>query len=125
MKRQIIIYFIALMLIDTTCQLAFKLAALHSGEPTLDLAWLLRVIAEPWIYVVAIGYLCAFIAYMSILKKTAIGPAYAASHFEVVPVLIISLILFKERLTSIQAIGCIAVIAGVGLLALTERSEGA
>ena len=123
MKSRIIIGFITLLAIDTMCQIAFKLAAFHGGIPTFDLPWLMRILSEPWIYVVGVGYLCAFFTYMGIIKNAPIGPAFAASHLEIVTVLLVSLVWFKEHLTMTQVLGCTAIIAGVAVLALTERGE--
>mgnify|MGYP000547070158 CR=1 FL=1 len=50
-------------------------------------AWLVRVFGQPWIYGAFVGYIGAFFTWMSLLKHAPIGPAFAASHLEIITVL--------------------------------------
>jgi drug/metabolite transporter (DMT)-like permease len=84
----------------------------------LDAAWLGRVAATPWIYFVGAGYLIAFALYMTILKTAPVGLAFAASHLEIVSVLLVSVFFLGETLNAIQLTGCLAILAGVGILCL-------
>ena len=123
MKRGIILGFIALLALDTLAQIGFKLSALHAGEARFDAAWFLATISQPWAIAVVIGYLGAFGVYMTLIKHAPIGPAFAASHLEIVVVILVSLLFLGESLGLVQALGCLAIIAGVVVLAATEEQE--
>ena len=120
MKKSLYLGFALLVAVDTLCQVGFKLAANNTGEASMDLAWLQRIAAEPLLYAVIGGYVVAFFTYMTLLKVAAVGPAFAASHLEIVTVLIISVLFFGEHLTLLQGLGCLTILAGVVVLGLTE-----
>ena len=123
MKRGIILGFLALLALDALAQIGFKLSALHAGEARFDAAWFLATISQPWAVAVVIGYLGAFGVYMTLIKHAPIGPAFAASHLEIVVVILVSLLFLGESLSLVQALGCLAIIAGVVVLAATEERE--
>lgn len=123
MKRFYIIGFLLLMAFDTLAQISFKKA----GDAALPLefspAWLWRVFGQPWIYGAFVGYIGAFFAWMSLLKRAPIGPAFAASHLEIVSVLIASHYLFGEQIGWPQIVGCLFILAGIGCLAISEGQQ--
>ncbi|QXZ08818.1 DMT family transporter [Comamonas sp. Y33R10-2] len=123
MKRFYIIGFLVLMAFDTLAQLSFKMA----GESALPLefspAWLTRVFGQPWIYGAFVGYIGAFFTWMSLLKHAPIGPAFAASHLEIISVMAISYWLFKESIGWPQIIGCLFIVVGIMCLAVSEAPE--
>lgn len=125
MKRFYIIGFMVLMAFDTLAQLSFKMA----GESALPLefspAWLVRVFGQPWIYGAFVGYIGAFFTWMSLLKHAPIGPAFAASHLEIISVLALSYWLFNEPIGWPQIIGCLFIVAGIMCLAVSENPEAA
>ncbi|MCX5899913.1 MAG: EamA family transporter, partial [Proteobacteria bacterium] len=53
------------MLFDTLTQISFKLASTHAGEFVLRLDWLVQVFRKPWIYGAVLGYLGAFVAWIT------------------------------------------------------------
>ena len=69
-------------------------------------------------------YAGAFVTYVSLLKHAPVGPAYAAAHGHIASVLLISIIFLGERLTALQAVGAVAILAGVAILAVTESGAG-
>jgi drug/metabolite transporter (DMT)-like permease len=112
-----------LMLFDTLTQVSIKLATAHAGGFMPQLSWLMDVIAEPWLYAAVMGYLGAFVTWMTLLKHAPIGPAFAASHLEVVTVLIVSVLFFHERLTPGQMLGGLCIVAGIVCLSLSEAEQ--
>jgi drug/metabolite transporter (DMT)-like permease len=123
MRRFYLFGFALLMAFDTLTQISFKLAGNHALPVQADLAWLLRVFGEPWVYGAVLGYLGAFFTWMSLLKHAPIGPAFAASHLEVVSVMLLSVWLFHEPLTATKLLGAAAILAGIVCLGLAERDE--
>ncbi|MGO4780704.1 EamA family transporter, partial [Lysobacter sp. 2RAB21] len=97
MRRFYLWGFALLMAFDTLAQVSFKIAGAHAFPPQASLDWLARLFGQPWIYGALAGYIGAFFTWMGLLKHAPIGPAFAASHLEVVSVLILSAWLFGER----------------------------
>ncbi|MHB1282691.1 MAG: EamA family transporter [Metallibacterium scheffleri] len=122
--RFYLIGFLVLMGFDTLSQLCFKLAALHAEPFAADPAWLLRVAHSPWVYGAIAGYLGAFVTYMSLLKHAPVGPAFAASHLNVVSVLILSAWLLHERLSLPELGGAVLIVLGILMLASAEQHDG-
>lgn len=121
-RTTVIVGFILLIALDTYLQIAFKLASQATLPMTFDIEWLRRVIRSPWTHSILIGYVFAFLIYMTILKHAPVGPAFAASHAEIVIVTIIGVLYFGESITWVQAGGCALIVAGIGVLAATESA---
>lgn len=120
MRSFYIIGFLVLMAFDTLAQISFKFASIHATPLSFDLPWLIRVFSHPWIYGAFIGYIGAFFTWMSLLKHAPVGPAFAASHLELISVTILSIWLFNEPLTLTKIIGALFIISGVFFLAKDE-----
>ncbi|MEO8032965.1 MAG: EamA family transporter [Acidobacteriota bacterium] len=118
--RFYIVGFGTLAVFDTLTQVSFKLAAQRTGAFAFQMSWLHAAIFAPWIYGAAAGYLGAFVTWMKLLEHAPVGPAFAASHLDVVTVLLISVPLFGERLGSMQIAGALCIVTGIILLAFGE-----
>ena len=123
LKRFYLIGFVALIAFDTLSQVCFKMTAIQAEPFNADVAWLLRVVTGPWVYGAIVGYLGAFFTWMTLLRHAPIGPAFAASHLEVVGVMIISVPVFGEPLNALQLLGAALIITGVVCLAFGETSD--
>jgi len=123
MRRFYLFGFLLLMGFDTLSQISFKYAGTQALPVAASVAWLLRVFGQPWVYGAIIGYVGAFFTWMSLLKHAPIGPAFAASHLEVVSVMLLSIWLFDEHLTVPRMLAAIAIIAGIVCLGLAESRE--
>ena len=123
MNRSILLGFAVLLALDTLAQIGFKLTALHAGEAAFTGAWLWATVSQPWAIAVVVGYLGAFGVYMTLIKHAPIGPAFAASHLEIVIVILVSILFLGESLSLAQAAGCAAIIGGVIILAATEQPD--
>ena len=119
-RRRIALGFCALVLIDTWTQVAFKLASRQTGEFMMNTRWLTAAAASPLIYVAIAGYAAAFVAWMTLLEHAPVGPAFAASHLEVVTVLIISVPLFGEHLSAAKLAGAVCIVTGIIMLSRSE-----
>ena len=123
MRRLYAIGFPTLMDIDTLAQTFFKIAGNHALPFATDLSWVLRVAEQPWTWVALCGYLGAFFTWMALLRHAPIGPAFAASHLEVLVVMVLAVPLFGEHLGWAQILGGTAILAGIVCLALSETDE--
>lgn len=122
MRRFYLIGFAVLLSFDTLAQISFKMAGSQALPVQASAAWLLRLAAEPWVYGAVAGYLGAFFTWMTLLKHAPIGPAFAASHLEVISVLLLSIPIFGEQVGFLQALGAILIVAGILCLAWSEDS---
>ncbi|MGA7297039.1 MAG: EamA family transporter [Rhodanobacteraceae bacterium] len=120
MKRFYLIGFTLLLLFDTLAQISFKMAGSQALPVQASLAWVLRLAAEPWILGAIAGYIGAFFTWMALLKHAPIGPAFAASHLEVVSVLLLSVPIFGEHIGPGKALGAVLIVAGILCLAYDE-----
>ena len=123
MRLFYIVGFIILMSFDTLAQISFKFASLHAMPLTYDIAWLSRILTHYWIYGAIIGYIGAFFTWMTLLKHAPVGPAFAASHLELISVTILSIWLFNEPLTLSKVIGATFILIGVLFLAKDESQQ--
>ncbi len=122
-KKFYVFGFFALIVVDTFSQICFKMAAIKAEPFLIEVEWLIRVLETSWVYGAIIGYLGAFIIWMTLLRHAPVGPAFAASHLEVVGVMVISAPLFGEALSISQILGAILVVAGVVCLAQNETQS--
>ena len=120
MRSFYLIGFLTLTLFDTAAQISLKYAADHALPLEWNLSWLLRIISQPWVYGALVGYLGAFVVWMTLLRRAPIGPAFAASHLEIVSVLVLSAWLFNEPITAQKALGATAILAGIFCLGWSE-----
>lgn len=125
LRRSTLIGFVALLGFDTLAQICFKYAALAAAPLEVELAWLERVVSTPWIYGSILGYVGAFFAWIKLLEHAPIGPAFAASHLEVIGVLMLSAVLFNEPIGWPQISGCTAIVLGILCLAADGAAETA
>lgn len=121
MKKFYLIGFAFLLLFDTAGQSFFKLTADNAFPPELNFEWLWRVFSHPYVYVAIAGYIGAFFSWMTLLKKAPVGPAFAASHLEVVTTMIVSIWLFNEEINLTRFLGALFIVIGIIFLALAEK----
>ncbi|MGV3344284.1 DMT family transporter [Enterobacteriaceae bacterium LUAb1] len=121
MKRFYLLGFLALMLFDTLAQVSFKYASIHAAPLSMDIEWLYRVFSHIWIYGAFTGYIGAFFTWMTLLKYAPVGPAFAASHLEIVSVTLVSIWLFDDTLTPAKIVGGLLILAGILCLARDEQ----
>jgi len=119
-RRFYLIGFLVLVAFDTFAQVCFKLTANAAMPPETDIAWLVRVMSTPWVYCAIACYIGAFVTWMTLLEHAPIGPAFAASHLEVISVLALSVVIFGEHVGAPQLIGSALIIAGIVCLAISE-----
>lgn len=122
-RRFYVLGFGALLVFDTLTQVSLKLSTHEVGGFAATVEWVTGVVSEGWLYGALAGYLGAFFTWMTLLKHAPIGPAFAASHLEVVAVLIISVVWFGEHLTWIQGLGALLILAGIVCLSVSENKS--
>jgi hypothetical protein len=121
MKRFFFVGFGILMAFDTLAQICFKFTAVNALPLEFSTGWLARVFLHPWIYGSLIGYIGTFFTWLTLLKRLSIGASFAASHVEVVSVMIISVWVFNEPMTLAKIAGATLILIGIVCLAIAEE----
>ena len=119
-KAFYIIGFLTLMAFDTLAQICFKQAGNSALPLEFSPSWLARVFGQPWIYGAMAGYVGAFFTWMTLLQRAPVGPAFAASHLEIISVLALSAVLFREVIGWPQLMGMALILGGIVCLAVGE-----
>lgn len=86
----------------------------------MTLTWGTNAVCNIWTYAAVAGYLGAFFTWMTLLKHAPVGPAFAATHLEVVAVLIVSVLYFGEHLGTAQVIGGCFIVSGIIVLSRSD-----
>lgn len=123
MRRLYLVGFPLLMAFDTLAQICFKLTGDAALPVEANSAWLLRILSQPWVYGAILGYVGAFFTWMNLLKHAPIGPAFAASHLEVVSVLLLSALLLHEPIGPLHILGAALIVAGIICLGVAESDD--
>ena len=123
MNRIFLLGFPVLVAIDTAAQVCVKLAGNRISEFEPNVLWFIRAIHEPLLYLVLLFMALSFGVYMWLLKHFPVGPVYAAAHTNIVTVLIVSVMYFGETFGWLQVIGAGFILAGVAVLAVTEKGD--
>lgn len=121
MRSYYAIGFLVLICLDTLGHVAFKLTAMDALPVQADGAWILRILSVKWVYVAIVAYVGTFFVWTTLLKHVPVGPAFAATHLDVVAVLFVSVMCLGETLTLRQVTGAVLILSGVALLSLKER----
>jgi len=122
-RRFYVLGFAALAVFDTLTQVSFKLATVHAGEFSLQLSWFSHVLLSLPIYFAMVGYLGSFVTWMTLLKHAPVGPSFAASHLEIITVLLISFVFFGEHLNATQLLGAACIVLGVICLSMSKTTH--
>lgn len=123
MIRFYILGFLALIGFDTLAQISFKYASMYALPLDFDLSWFIRLFSKPWVYGAILGYLGAFVTWMTLLRRAPVGPSFAASHLELISVTLFSVWLFHEPLNGYKIAGGILILLGVMCLARSESDD--
>ncbi|MFM9913744.1 MAG: DMT family transporter [Methylophilaceae bacterium] len=115
--------FSVLIFFDTLTHVAIKLASSHAGEFAISAEWIALVLQNPWLYCAILGYLGAFVSWMTLLKHAPMGPAFAASHLGMVAVLAVSVGFFGEHLSNLQLVGAACIVLGIVCLSISETKQ--
>lgn len=123
MRGYIAAGFLALVCLDTLGHVAFKLTAIDASPFEANLDWLIRAFEVYWVYVAIAAYIGTFFVWTTLLKHVPVGPAFAATHLDVVAVLFVSVTWLGETFTRQQVAGTIMILSGIALLSYRRRAR--
>lgn len=120
---RIILGFMLLTALDTMAQICFKLASTHALPLAANWAWVQRVLSHIWLYGAILGYIGSFFTWTTLLKRVAVGPAFAASHLQIISVMVVSWWLFNEPVSPAKIAGSILILSGIACLAFAQQQR--
>jgi drug/metabolite transporter (DMT)-like permease len=103
----------ALLGFETLCQISLKLAGRQTGVFDFSLAAFHRALLTPWLWVAIVCYIGAFLAWMTILRKSTLSAAFTISAIVLIAVMFASWLVFGEHLTWLQLLGAGVIVAGI------------
>ena len=115
--------FSVLIFFDTLTHVAIKLSSGHAGAFAISSEWIMHILQNPWLYCAILGYLGAFVSWMTLLKHAPMGPAFAASHLGMVAILAVSVGIFGEHLSVLQLVGACCIVIGIIFLSISEARQ--
>jgi len=118
----VLIAWLVLLSLETLCQISLKFAGSAIGAFDLNRASVLAAISTPWLWVAIGCYLGAFMAWMTILDRSALSAAFPTSAIVFVSIMIASALVFGEPVHWEKALGSAIIVAGILMLG-GERAE--
>jgi drug/metabolite transporter (DMT)-like permease len=108
---------------DTVCQISLKKAGLDVGAFDFSRAAFARALAEPWLWSAIGCYIGAFLAWITILRRTTLSAAFATSAIVFLAVMAASWAVFGEHVGVLQIVGSSIILAGILMLGADEAAE--
>jgi drug/metabolite transporter (DMT)-like permease len=109
---------LALIVLVTATQLAFKAGSEDVGTGDLDLSWLGASLLQPSVWL-AIGlYGLTFAVWLLILQRTDLSRAFPLTSLTYVSVPLLAWFIFGETVSLSRAAGIAMIVVGVALLGL-------
>jgi len=108
---------IGFVALATATQLAFKRAGSELGDRDLGVDFLTEALTKPSVWVAIVGYVAMFALWIKILRRVPLSRAYLITAIVYVPVSIGAWLMFGEQVTMLRAIGIMAIMLGVSLIA--------
>ncbi|RKS86870.1 multidrug transporter EmrE-like cation transporter [Orbus hercynius] len=100
---------------DTVGQIAFKYAAISPSNQT-KLGYWLGLLRNYWLWIGFLSYGVGFLFWIAFLTLLPLSQAILLGSANIISVMIVGRLLFKEQLTPLRIIGVILITAGVILV---------
>lgn len=115
MNNTVLLLWAANVALDTLGQLAFKAAATAPGNQD-GLGYWLDLTRRPWLWVGIIAYVGEFLLWLAFLTLVPLSEGILLGSVNIIAVMIVGRLLFKEYLTPLRVAGIVLVAAGVAVV---------
>ena len=105
------------VLVDSGGQLAFKAAASEPGERDGMERWRF-MLARPWLWVGIACYVAEFLVWLAFLSLVPLSDGVLLGSINIVAIMVLGRILFKEKLAPMRVAGIVLVSIGVAVVGL-------
>ena len=107
---------------ETLCQISLKNAGLANTNFDFSVGAFGHALATPWLWVAISCYISAFLAWMTILRKSTLSAAFATSAIVFVAVMLASWWVFGEHIGTLQMLGSAVIVGGILLLGADDAT---
>ncbi|OCG78731.1 hypothetical protein A9G42_02480 [Gilliamella sp. Nev6-6] len=112
MSPLVIILWVCNICFDTLGQVAFKFAAIAPNNRDGWYYWL-DLSKNKWIWVGIISYVAEFLLWLAFLTLVPLSQGVLLASFNIITIMAVGRIIFKELLTIYRLIGMLLITAGV------------
>ncbi|MBS0390084.1 MAG: EamA family transporter [Proteobacteria bacterium] len=105
------------VLVDSGGQLAFKAAASEPGALDGMARWRF-MLARPWIWAGMACYVAEFLLWLAFLSLVPLSDGVLLGSINIVAIMVLGRMLFKERLAPMRVAGIVLVSIGVAVVGL-------
>jgi drug/metabolite transporter (DMT)-like permease len=113
------------ILCDTLAQLGFKRAAGRLPREVFSPVWWSSAAGSLELWAAGALIVSAFLCWLRILRRSAVGVAFAATSITLVTVVIASAVWLGEALNFTQCLGALFIVVGIFLLRDIPAKDGA
>lgn len=113
-----------LLCFETLCQVSLKLAGRATGAFDFSIAAFRLAFATPWLWVAIGCYIGAFLAWMTILRKSTLSAAFTTSAIVFVAVMLSSWLVFGEHIGWLRLAGSAVIVVGILMIGSDEGGPG-
>lgn len=105
------------VLVDSGGQLAFKAAASEPGDRDGMERWRF-MLGRPWLWVGMACYVAEFVVWLAFLSLVPLSDGVLLGSINIVAIMVLGRILFKEKLAPMRVAGIVLVSIGVAVVGL-------
>ena len=105
------------VLVDSGGQLAFKAAASEPGQLDGMARWRF-MLARPWLWAGVACYVAEFLLWLAFLSLVPLSDGVLLGSINIVAIMVLGRVLFKERLAPLRVAGIVLVSIGVAIVGL-------
>ncbi|BDR06790.1 4-amino-4-deoxy-L-arabinose-phosphoundecaprenol flippase subunit ArnE [Comamonas sp. PE63] len=105
------------VLVDSGGQLAFKAAASEPGHRNGTERWRF-MLARPWLWVGIACYVAEFLVWLAFLSLVPLSDGVLLGSINIVAIMILGRVLFREKLAPMRVAGIVLVSIGVAIVGL-------
>ena len=105
------------VLVDSGGQLAFKAAASEPGERDGMERWRFMLV-RPWLWVGIACYVAEFVVWLAFLSLVPLSDGVLLGSINIVAIMILGRVLFREKLAPMRVAGIVLVSIGVAIVGL-------
>ena len=115
-RTTVISSWIVLLALGVLCQVAIKYAGLDSGPFDFSPRAFVAAASSPWLWAAVLCYVGEFVAWMVILRHSALSSAFPTGAIVLIVLMFASRWLFDEPVGWPKLVGSAMIVAGVLLL---------
>ena len=113
----VVILWVLNVLVDSGGQLAFKAAASEPGDRDGMERWRF-MLARPWLWVGIACYVAEFLVWLAFLSLVPLSDGVLLGSINIVAIMILGRVLFREKLAPMRVAGIVLVSVGVAIVGL-------